>query len=142
MNLALRQVRSQTFRLCDRLTYRNLPKQIPITSSSCHVIQFRNYCEEKVEMKKLPQLMEFPPVVWPSFIKFIKNWMFANFIIRPYFEHEFNLNEFIEASKHAVQVFITFYLSYLLLSNSVLLYLMIFKYSRTCYLLLSMFYVT
>lgn len=50
--------------------------------------------------------MEFPPIVWPSFVKFIKNWMFANFIIRPYFEQEFNLNEFIEASKHAVQVFI------------------------------------
>ncbi|KAI8423647.1 hypothetical protein MSG28_012701 [Choristoneura fumiferana] len=48
--------------------------------------------------------MEFPPVVWPSFIKFIKNWMFANLIIRPYFEPEFSLSEFIEASKHAVQV--------------------------------------
>lgn len=32
--------------------------------------------------------------------------MFANLIIRPYFEPEFNLHEFIEASKHAVQVFI------------------------------------
>lgn len=106
MNLALRQVlRSQTFRLCDRFTHRNLPKQIQITST-CPVIQFRNYCEEKVETKILPQLMEFPPIVWPSFVKFIKNWMFANFIIRPYFEQEFNLNEFIEASKHAVQVFI------------------------------------
>ena len=49
--------------------------------------------------------MEFPPIVWPSFLKFIKNWMFANFIIRPYFDQEFNLHEFIEASKHAVQVF-------------------------------------
>ncbi|XP_075986196.1 m-AAA protease-interacting protein 1, mitochondrial-like [Anticarsia gemmatalis] len=105
MNLALRQVfRSQSFRLCDRISHRYLPKQIPITST-CPVIQFRSYCEEKVESRKLlPPLMEFPPIVWPSFFKFVKNWMFANFIIRPYFEQEFSLNEFIEASKHAVQV--------------------------------------
>lgn len=54
--------------------------------------------------------MEFPPIVWPSFIKFIKNWMFANFIIRPYFDHEFSLQEFIEASKHAVEVCSIFYI--------------------------------
>lgn len=104
MNLAIRQVLTrQTFRLCDRITYQSLPKQLNITSS-CAVTQLRNYCEDRVEAKKLPPLMEFPPIVWPSFIKFVKNWMFANFIIRPYFEPEFSLNEFIEASKHAVQV--------------------------------------
>ncbi|XP_063545477.1 uncharacterized protein LOC134753508 [Cydia strobilella] len=104
MNLALRQVLTrQTFRICDRLSYKCLPKQLPITSTS-PVIQFRNYCDNNVQTRKLPQLMDFPPVVWPSFIKFIKNWMFANLIIRPYFEPEFSLAEFIEASKHAVQV--------------------------------------
>lgn len=106
MNLAIRQLTRQSFRLCDKYAYKSLPKQIGITST-CPVIQYqRNYCEERLEARKLPQLMEFPPIVWPSFIKFIKNWMFANFIIRPYFDSEFNLNEFIEASKHAVQVFI------------------------------------
>ncbi|XP_063374539.1 uncharacterized protein LOC134662202 [Cydia amplana] len=104
MNLALRQVLTrQTFRICDRLSYKCLPKQLALTSTS-PVIQFRNYCDNNVETRKLPQLMDFPPVVWPSFIKFIKNWMFANLIIRPYFEPEFSLAEFIEASKHAVQV--------------------------------------
>ncbi|CAH2058128.1 unnamed protein product, partial [Iphiclides podalirius] len=57
-----------------------------------------------MESRKLPQLMEFPPVIWPSLIKYIKNWMFANFIIRPYFDQDFSLSDFIEASKHAVQV--------------------------------------
>ncbi|KAI5634277.1 hypothetical protein NE865_13006 [Phthorimaea operculella] len=113
MNLALRQVLGrQTFRLCNRIPYKCLPKQLPITSKCPNVIQFRNYCQEKteekkegeVETRKLPQLMEFPPIMWPSFINFVKNWMFANFIIRPYFDNEFNLHEFIEASKHAVQV--------------------------------------
>lgn len=104
MNLALRQVLTrQNFRLCDRLPYKSLSKQANLTST-CTVTQFRFYCEDRVETRKLPPLMEFPPIVWPSFINFIKNWMFANFIIRPYFEQEFSLNEFIEASKHAVQV--------------------------------------
>ncbi|XP_053620111.1 uncharacterized protein LOC128680755 [Plodia interpunctella] len=104
MNLVLRQALTrQTFRLCERNTSKCLPKQLSVTSTY-NVTQFRNYCQEPTETKKLPQLMEFPPVVWPSFVKFIKNWMFANFIIRPYFEPEFSLGEFIEASKHAVQV--------------------------------------
>ncbi|XP_063834127.1 uncharacterized protein LOC135083322 [Ostrinia nubilalis] len=104
MNLAIRQVLTrQSFRLCDRIVYKSLPKQLNITSS-CTVTQLRNYCEDRVEARKLPPLMEFPPIVWPSFIKFVKNWMFSNFIIRPYFDQEFSLHEFIEASKHAVQV--------------------------------------
>ncbi|CAG4934874.1 unnamed protein product [Parnassius apollo] len=101
MNLALRQVLSvRTFRLCERLS----PKIFLTPVTTCPIIQHRNYCEDRTESRKLPQLMEFPPIVWPSFFKYIKNWMFANFIIRPYFDPEFNLNEFIEASKHAVQV--------------------------------------
>ncbi|CAG9122241.1 hypothetical protein JYU34_020462 [Plutella xylostella] len=104
MNLALRQVLSrQTFRLCSLTTYK-LPRQLPAITSTCPVIQFRNYSDDRVETRRLPQLMEFPPIVWPSFIKYIKNWMFANFIIRPYFDQEFSLNEFIDASKFAVQV--------------------------------------
>ncbi|CAG9792392.1 unnamed protein product [Diatraea saccharalis] len=104
MNLVLRQVLSrQTFKLCDKISNKTLHKHLNVTST-CTVTQFRNYCEERVESKKLPPLMEFPPIVWPSFIKFIKNWMFSNFIIRPYLEPEFSLAEFIEASKHAVQV--------------------------------------
>lgn len=105
MNLALRQVLTrQTFRLRDRYVLKSFVGPRPVTSS-CPVIQFRSYCDERgVETRKLPQLMEFPPVVWPSFIKFVKNWMFANLIIRPYFDNDFRLQEFIEASKHAVQV--------------------------------------
>lgn len=102
MNLAVRTIlTNQTFRLCDRISYKYL--QIPI-ASKCPIIQRRNYCEDRTESRRLPQLMEFPPVVWPSFFKFIKNWMFANFIIRPYFESEFSLYDFVEASKHAVEV--------------------------------------
>ncbi|XP_013147843.1 PREDICTED: uncharacterized protein C2orf47 homolog, mitochondrial [Papilio polytes] len=102
MNLAFRQLLStRTFRLCEKFSQKGI--QLPIVST-CPSIQQRTYCDDHAESRKLPQLMEFPPVMWPSFIKYIKNWMFANFIIRPYFDQEFSLNEFIEASKHAVQV--------------------------------------
>ncbi|XP_028031208.1 m-AAA protease-interacting protein 1, mitochondrial-like isoform X1 [Bombyx mandarina] len=104
MNLVLRHVLTrQSLRLCDKIAYNNVPKQIAITSK-CPIIQYRKYSEQGTETRKLPQLMEFPPIMWPSFIKYVKNWMFSNFIIRPYFDQEFSLNEFIEASKHAVQI--------------------------------------
>lgn len=102
MNLVVKTVlTNRTFRLCEKIPYKYL--QVPITSLSPN-IQRRNYCDERTETRRLPQLMEFPPIVWPSVMKFIKNWMFANFIIRPYFDPEFSLNEFVEASKYAVQV--------------------------------------
>lgn len=126
MNVVIRRVLTrQSFRLCETLACKTLSKHIPITST-CPVIQLRNYCQGQerleAETRKLPQLMEFPPVVWPSFIKFIKNWMFANFIIRPYFDQEFSLHEFIEGSKHAVQVFkimFTYSESYLNISTPI-----------------------
>lgn len=105
MNLVLRQMCTrQTFRLCDGIRSIKLtPVRLPmITSSSA--VQVRNYSDSKPDARTLPQLMDFPLIVWPSFIKFIKNWMFANLIIRPYFENDFNLNEFIQASKQAVQI--------------------------------------
>lgn len=54
--------------------------------------------------KSLPKLMAFPQIVWPSVFKTIKNWIMINFIIRPYFDNEFNVNDFIAGTKHALQV--------------------------------------
>ncbi|VVC86891.1 m-AAA protease-interacting protein 1, mitochondrial [Leptidea sinapis] len=101
MNVVIGQiVARQSYRLCFRTSNKYL--LVPVTSR-CPDLTSRNFCD-KVEARRLPQLMEFPPIVWPSLINFIKNWMFANFIIRPYFDREFRLAEFVEASKHAVQV--------------------------------------
>jgi hypothetical protein len=49
--------------------------------------------------RKLPSLMEFPEIVWPSVIKTLRNWILANLIIKPYFDHEFGLPDFILGSK-------------------------------------------
>lgn len=58
--------------------------------------------------KSLPQLMSFPQIVWPSVFKTIKNWIMINFIIRPYFDNEFNVNDFVAGTKHALQVWFYF----------------------------------
>ncbi|XP_039275989.1 uncharacterized protein LOC111057237 [Nilaparvata lugens] len=60
------------------------------------------YCTEKREA--LPKLMDFPEIAWPSLIKTIRNYFLSNFIIRRYFDSEFNLPDFIAGSKQAVVV--------------------------------------
>ncbi|XP_060532591.1 m-AAA protease-interacting protein 1, mitochondrial [Cylas formicarius] len=54
--------------------------------------------------KKLPPLMDFPQLTWPSFLKTVKNFLLVTFIIRPYFDAEFSLPDFNVGSKKAVAV--------------------------------------
>lgn len=48
--------------------------------------------------------MDFPELVWPSVIKTVKNWIMVHFIIRPYFDREFTLPDFVQGAKQALQV--------------------------------------
>lgn len=67
----------------------------------------RCYCQESgppASSKKLPPLMSFPAIVWPSLFKSLKNLILTTFIIKPYFDVEFSLPEFVQASKKAVEV--------------------------------------
>lgn len=59
---------------------------------------------EKEDSKnvKLPPLMNSSPIIWPSIIRSFKNVIFSYFIIKPYMDHDFDLNEFILGSKKAV----------------------------------------
>lgn len=54
--------------------------------------------------RTLPKLMDFPEIIWPSIMKSIKNWIMVHFIIRPYFDREFSLPEFVQGAKQALQV--------------------------------------
>ncbi|CAG9830150.1 unnamed protein product [Diabrotica balteata] len=54
---------------------------------------------------KLPPLLPDSPIfVWPSLFKTIRNFILATFIIKPYLDQEFNLPDFVSASKKAVEV--------------------------------------
>ncbi|XP_053673523.1 m-AAA protease-interacting protein 1, mitochondrial [Anopheles nili] len=55
-------------------------------------------------VRKRPVLMEFPQLVWPSVIKTIRNWILVHFIIRPYFDRDFVLPDFVLGAKQALQV--------------------------------------
>lgn len=59
---------------------------------------------ESKKPNRLPELMEFPKIVWPSIIKSIKNWILVNLIIRPYFDKDFNISDFSSGTRHALQV--------------------------------------
>lgn len=53
---------------------------------------------------KLPPLMHFPQIIWPSIIKSIRNFILTTFIIKPYMDREFSLPDFVTGSKKAVEV--------------------------------------
>lgn len=54
--------------------------------------------------RSLPTVMQFPNIIWPSVLKTIKNWVMINFIIRPYFDKEFDMSDFVGGTKHALEV--------------------------------------
>ncbi|KAF5280401.1 hypothetical protein FQR65_LT03210 [Abscondita terminalis] len=54
--------------------------------------------------KKLPPLMNFPEIIWPSLIKSMYNFILSTFIIKPYMDRDFNIPDFVKGSKKAVEV--------------------------------------
>lgn len=54
---------------------------------------------------KHPPLMEFPELVWPNVPNTMRNWIMRNMIIRPYFDQEFDINDFTLGSKQVCVVF-------------------------------------
>ena len=64
----------------------------------------RAYSDDSPANNKLPPLMNFPEIVWPSLIKSIRNFVLATFIIKPYFDRDFNLSDFVAGAKQALEV--------------------------------------
>ncbi|XP_054740295.1 m-AAA protease-interacting protein 1, mitochondrial [Anastrepha obliqua] len=54
--------------------------------------------------RSLPRLMDFPEILWPSTINTLKNWILIQFIIRPYFDRDFTIRDFVFGAKHALQI--------------------------------------
>lgn len=53
---------------------------------------------------KLPPLMNFPQIIWPSIVKSIRNFILTTFIVKPYLDRDFNFPDFVVGSKKAVEV--------------------------------------
>uniref|UniRef100_A0A182KCA5 Tim44-like domain-containing protein n=1 Tax=Anopheles christyi TaxID=43041 RepID=A0A182KCA5_9DIPT len=107
-----------TWQLCGKYSPRTLTAWTPHTTSALggsstvnsnhNIVQMRwNSTDEqssRQRMRKPLTLMDFPQLVWPSVIKTIRNWIMVHFIIRPYFDREFSLPDFIQGAKQALQV--------------------------------------
>lgn len=79
------------------------PSALPLCSfNQQHAFFCSQPSDQNKRQRSLPNLMQFPEIIWPSFINTIRNWVLINFIIRPYFDREFNLQDFIYGTKHAV----------------------------------------
>ncbi|XP_055599262.1 m-AAA protease-interacting protein 1, mitochondrial [Uranotaenia lowii] len=90
---------------------RNIPSVVPNRSLPQIVLTRSNsndhHQPEESSRKRprmLPTLMDFPEIVWPSVMKSIKNWIMVQFIIRPYFDREFSLPDFVQGAKQALMV--------------------------------------
>lgn len=66
---------------------------------------FRNYSNssgnDDDNYVQIPQLMQFPPIVNPKLINYIRNHFLSRTLIRPYFDKEFSLREFNAGAKYA-----------------------------------------
>jgi hypothetical protein len=68
-------------------------------------IRSRHYCDDgSSKPMPIPRLMEFPQFLWPSIFKVVKNWIMAKFVITPYFDNEFDLNDFGDASRKVNEI--------------------------------------
>ncbi|XP_053667187.1 m-AAA protease-interacting protein 1, mitochondrial [Anopheles marshallii] len=79
-----------------------------VNNNNHNIVQTRwNSTDEQSSRQRIRKpltLMDFPQLVWPSVIKTIRNWIMVHFIIRPYFDREFALPDFIQGAKQALQV--------------------------------------
>lgn len=74
---------------------------------SCSRPNHTNHDDSQMPQRRgrsLPALMDFPEITWPSVLKTIKNFVFVHLIIRPYFDRDFALQDFIDGSKQALSV--------------------------------------
>lgn len=79
------------------------PVLVSPTKISHNYVRHNSY-EHQPPSEKFPTLMDFPKLMYPSFFKTIKNYVTVILIIKPYFDIDFNLDDFIVGSKQAVEV--------------------------------------
>ncbi|XP_014216886.1 m-AAA protease-interacting protein 1, mitochondrial [Copidosoma floridanum] len=76
---------------------------LPITSS--FLTRCRNYSDESESQSdyvKLPPLTDDKPLVYPSFFKSLRSFIQVFFVIKPYLDMDFVMNEFLEGAKQAL----------------------------------------
>lgn len=86
---------------------RQQTKQVPLNRTDRSQIDYtKRWCSVNTgpPSNKLPPLMNIPQVVWPSVFKSLHNFILSTFIIKPYFDREFSLADFVLGAKKALEV--------------------------------------
>lgn len=67
--------------------------------------------DDEDNRRKMPQLMDSgAPVIWPSVFQTLKSMFISTIIIKPYFDPEFTIKDFVEGAKQAIS-FVSSHLS-------------------------------
>ena len=74
----------------------------PQYSAYCNLTSTRQFHDSNDRYKLIPSLMDFPVPVRPKFSHTIRNFIFSQFIIRPYYDQEFRPADFLDGAKSAV----------------------------------------
>ncbi len=56
------------------------------------------------QQRRLPSLTDFPEIAFPKLSHTLRNWFLTHTLIAPYFDPEFDVNDFISGAKAAVQL--------------------------------------
>ncbi|ALC42368.1 CG3776 [Drosophila busckii] len=82
----------------------SMAKSSPVARFRCYATLPHAPEPQRQNNNSFPRLMDFPEIIWPSALNTIKNWITVQFIIRPYFDNEFQIKDFIFGAKQALQV--------------------------------------
>ena len=71
----------------------------------CSIRAFSSHDDDEFHNRNkfLPRLMNLPIQPYPNFIQTIRNFFFANIIIRPYFDKDFSNQNFLDGAKAAAE---------------------------------------
>ena len=87
------------FRPCSQWNISSLQERI----NSHGLVKIRAFHDSNDRYKLIPNLMDFPVPTTPRFTNTIRNFIFSNFIIKPYYDNEFDKSNFLEGAKSAVE---------------------------------------
>ncbi|KAF7279685.1 hypothetical protein GWI33_006846 [Rhynchophorus ferrugineus] len=64
----------------------------------------RRYSDKNPHNNKIPPLMTFPHLIWPSTFNVFQSFLLTTFIIKPFYDAEFKIADFVKGSKKALEV--------------------------------------
>lgn len=68
----------------------------------------RRYSDQKPPINRLPPLMPFPHLVWPTTFNVFQSFLLTTFLIKPFYDSEFRIADFVKGSRKALEVWVKY----------------------------------